>query len=426
MSSFWRSVALVVVLALIVRGLVYVLVGRDTGGLGDFAFFHEQAKLIAAGHGWLEPFDHAYGVDHASAGHPPLWSLALAGPSLLGLESVDAHRGFGLLLGGVVVVLVALVARRLAGPRAGLIAALIAAVDPVLVGADGSLLSETLYGIWVLLAVLVALGLREHPTVRGALALGVLAGLAALTRGEGVLLVACVALAALAGAPAPRRSRYGLLAVVAVACLATIAPWTVRNHARLGDWIPISTNDSTVLAGANCRSAYYGANMGGWDLGCIDTPPRPYRDEAALARGWRADGIGYARDHPGRLLAVLPIRALRTFDLWQPRRQTLFAEGQDRRVAEAGVAAWFLLVPFAVWGLVVLRRRRAGWLVLVAVPVALVLTSLVGYGAPRFRHPVDLVAVVAAGCAVGLRDPGRRRPRPPGEAFSAAEPRPAG
>jgi 4-amino-4-deoxy-L-arabinose transferase-like glycosyltransferase len=402
MSAFWRSLAGVVVLALAVRLAVYVLVGRATGGLGDFLFFHLQANLIATGHGWLEPFDHAYGIDHGSAGHPPLWPLALAVPSLLGLDSVDAHRAFGLVLGCVVVVLVALVARRLAGPRAGLAAALIAAISPVLVGADGSLLSETLYGAWVLLALLAALALAERPRARTALALGVLGGLAALTRGEGVLLVACVALAALLSAPGGLRGHLRLLAVVAAGSVVTIAPWTLRNHAVLGAWVPISTNDSTVLAGANCPTAYRGANMGGWDLGCIDVPERPYRDEAALARGWRSDGVDYARHHAGRLLVVLPIRALRTFDLWQPRRQTLFAEGQDRRVAEAAVVSWLLVVPFALWGLVLLRRRGGPWLILAAVPAALLLTSLVGYGAPRFRHPVDLVAIVAAGCVVGL------------------------
>ncbi|MCW3016465.1 MAG: hypothetical protein JWO02_3557 [Solirubrobacterales bacterium] len=411
MSSFWRSLSAIVVVALAVRVGVYLLVGRETGGLGDFQFFHQQANLLAQGHGWLEPFDHAYGVDHPSAGHPPLWPLALAAPSWLGLDSVDAHRITGLVLGCVVVLLVALVARRLAGPRAGLIAAALAAVYPVLVGADGSLLSETLYGIWVLIVLLAALELQARPRWAPAVILGVAGGLAALTRGEGVLLALCVAAAALRVADGPGRARGRLLAVVVVACGLTIAPWTVRNWIVLGQPVPISTNDSTVLAGANCASAYRGANMGSWDLGCIEVPDRPYRSEVELADGWRADGLRYAGDHLGRLAVVVPIRVMRTFDLWQPRRQTLFAEGQDRTVAEAGVAAWFLLVPFAVWGLVVLRRRGQPVAILLAVPAAIVLTSAIGYGIPRFRYPVDLVAVTAAGCALAAWSERRSRLR---------------
>ncbi len=376
--------------------------GRDVGGLGDFLFYHEQANLLADGRGWLEPFDHAFGVDHGSAGHPPLWPLVLAVPSKLGLTSIDAHRATGLLLGGVVVVLVALVARRLAGDRAGLLAGALAAVSPVLVGADGSLLSETLYGIFVLGVVLAALELHARPRPGPAALLGLAGGLAALTRGEGLLLALSVAAAALwiaGGAPKPR---LGLMAVVVLVCGLTIVPWTVRNWIVLGQPVPISTNDSTVLAGANCRSAYSGANMGSWDLGCIDIPPRPYDSETDLADGWRRDALRYARDHAGRLPIVVPIRVMRTFSLWQPRRQTLLAEGQPRSVAIAGVVSWFLVAPVALWGLLLLRRRGQPIAILLAIPVAIILTSAVGYGIPRFRHPVDLVALVAAGCALGL------------------------
>lgn len=409
--SFWRSLGAIVALALVVRVAVYVLVGRDTLGLGDFNFFHEQANLLAQGRGWLEPFDHANGVDHPSAAHPPLWPLVLAVPSLLGLDSIDAHRATGLLLGLVVVVLIALVARRLAGPRAGLFAAGLAAVSPVLVGADGSLLSETLFGVWVLVVLLAALELQARPRAVWALVLGVAGGLSALTRGEGAVLALGVGAAALAVcATISWRRRAQLLGVVAAACVLTIAPWTVRNWIVMDQPIPISTNDSTVLAGANCATAYRGANMGSWDIGCIDIPPRPYRSEVELAEGWRRDGLQYARDNAGRLLVVVPIRVLRTFSLWQPRRQTLFAEGQDRRVAQAGVASWFLVVPFAFSGLVVLRRRGQPVAILLAVPAAIILVSAIGYGIPRFRHPVDLVALILAGCALAAWTEGRRGP----------------
>ena len=43
--------------------------------------------------------------------------------------------------------IVALLGRRLAGERAGLIAAGIAAIYPTLIAADGALMSETLYGL---------------------------------------------------------------------------------------------------------------------------------------------------------------------------------------------------------------------------------------------------------------------------------------
>lgn len=375
-------------------------------GLGDFHFYHEQAKLLAAGKGWIEPFDVPYGVEHPSANHPPLWPLLLAVPSLVGLDSFDAHRITGIVVGAAVVVpLVALIGRRLGGDRAGLVAAVLAAASPILVGADGSLLSETLYGVFVAVAVLAALSLRERPGPAPAAVLGVAGGLAALTRGEGLVLVACLGLAALAWAPGSPRRRLVLLAATAGACVLTLAPWTIRNAVRMDAFVPVSTNEGGVFAGANCDAAYRGPDLGGWVIGCIPIPPRPYADEAAHSERWREQGLEYAREHAGRLPVVVPVRILRTFQLWQPRRQAEFAEGRPRWLAHAG-AAWFLLLaPLALAGLVVLRRRGAPVSVLLAVPVAVTVTSAVGYGVPRFRHAVDLVMLAVVACLlVHLRE----------------------
>ena len=62
----------------------------------------------------------------------------------------------------------------LAGERAGLLAAGIAAVSPVLISADSAVMSETLLGLLVLLCALAAYRLRERPTYGPATLLGVL------------------------------------------------------------------------------------------------------------------------------------------------------------------------------------------------------------------------------------------------------------
>ena len=79
--------------------------------------------------------------------------------------------------------------RRVAGARVGLIAAAIAAVYPVLIGADASLLTESLFGLCVAVAMLIAYRLFDAPSGWWALALGVAIGVASLARSEGLLLV---------------------------------------------------------------------------------------------------------------------------------------------------------------------------------------------------------------------------------------------
>src|SRR3954451_1997389 len=98
-----------------------------------------------------------------------------------------AHRALGALLGGVTIVLIALIGRRVGGDRVGLVAALVAALYSLLVDADGAPVSESLYSFLISSCLLPALRLRTSRTVPLAPALGALIGLAALTRSEALL-----------------------------------------------------------------------------------------------------------------------------------------------------------------------------------------------------------------------------------------------
>src|SRR3954452_22062901 len=159
-AAFPRWLAAIAAGGLAVR-LVYVLVlTPHLRGLGDATYYHELANALADGRGFVNP---ATGT--ATALHPPLFPLLLSVPSLLGLDSYLAHRVVVSLIGTATIVGVGLLARVVAGGRAGLIAAGIAAVRPGLISADSAVMSETLLGLLVVLAALVAYRL---PSVRSA------------------------------------------------------------------------------------------------------------------------------------------------------------------------------------------------------------------------------------------------------------------
>ncbi len=98
-------------------------------------------------------------------------------------------RMIGVLFGCGTVLVVALIARRLAGGRAALFAAGLCALYPSFIAADGSIMSEPLFGLFVALVVLQALRLSDFGRVRDAALLGGVIGLAALARSESLLLV---------------------------------------------------------------------------------------------------------------------------------------------------------------------------------------------------------------------------------------------
>ncbi len=380
--------------------LVYVFVlAPDVVGVGDWKFFHSQANLLAEGHGYIDPFAFQRdGTELPSASHPPLWPTVLAPMSLLGGTDPLAHRAVGCLVGGVVIAVLGLLGRRVGGARVGLLAAAIGASYPLLIAADGALMSETVYGLLVALSLLAAYRLLDRPTSAAALVLGLLIGLAALTRPEALLfLPLLVAPVAWRAAPGWGR-RAGLVALACLATALTIAPWTIRNWSAFDRPVAISTNEGAVLAGANCDLAYHGPDVAYWKIECI--PERTSANEAVDAARWHRLGLDYARENVEELPRVAALRVLRTWDLFQPRRMVLFAEGRHVRAEQAGIAVYFVLAALAIYGVVVLRRLRARLLILLAPVVLVTVTSVLSYGIPRFRHAAEIPIVILAAVAV--------------------------
>jgi 4-amino-4-deoxy-L-arabinose transferase-like glycosyltransferase len=384
----------------LVLRLVYALVVvRDDPLIGDALQFHNFANLNADGRFFVH--DRLFleqGIERPTADKPPLYPLLLTAASLLGGRSWQAHQVVGCLVGAATIVAIGLLARRVAGPRVGLLAAAMAAVSPLLVATDGSLRSESPYALLVALVLLAAVRVRERPTAGAAAAFGAVVGLAALTRGEAVLLLALIGLPLLAPLGRAGWARLGVATAVMVAVL---APWLARSWIAFDRPVAISTNTGGLIAGANCDQTYRGPLLGQWVYDCVR--PAVHVNEALEAAHQRAEGLRYAREHASRLPAVVGARLGRSFDVYRPRQGAAlmaFFEGRNGRVAEASVAWWYALVVLGVVGAVVLRRRRGPVWILLAPVVVLVVVSATAYGWTRFRAGVEPGALVLA--AVGL------------------------
>jgi hypothetical protein len=388
---FGVQVAALACLALAVR-VAYGLSLDEPGG--DAVFYHEVANSLADGIGFEDP---QRGLP--TAAHPPLFPLLLAVVSLAGLTGKVDHQVAGCVFGAVTVVLIALAGRRLAGPRVGLIAGAIAALYPPLIANDSLLYSESAYGAAIALVILVALGAWQRPTRKAALALGAVVGVAALGRAEALLLAPLLAVPLAVRAP----SRDWVRALLVCAGVALVVlPWTLRNWIAFDQPVLISTNDATVLAGANCASAY-GPLLGQWDIGCIPRA-RPGENEAVLAERQRDRGLDYALDHAGELPKVVAARVGRTWSVYGTRDQVSlnhFLRGSPRWFEWLAVACFAVALLLAVAGAVVLARRRGPLLIMLAPMIMVTVTSALGYGTPRFRQAAEIPIVLLAAFAIG-------------------------
>jgi Dolichyl-phosphate-mannose-protein mannosyltransferase len=375
---------------------------------GDATFYHEVANQVADGAGYQDP---DLGVP--TAAHPPLLPLLLSVVSFVGLTTKDAHQAAGCALGGLTVVLIGFAGRRLGGARVGLLAAAVAAVYLPLIANDSLLYSESAYGACIALVILVALWAWERPTRGHALALGAATGLAALGRGEALLLVPLLAV------PLALRGPYRSWQRAALLCLGAalvVLPWTARNWTAFDRPVLISTNEASVLGGANCDSTY-GRLLGQWDIGCLRGKVGPDANEAVVAERWRNDGLRYAREHAGEVPKVVAARVGRTWSIYGVREQVdlnSFLRGSPRWLEWLTVASFAAAVALAVAGAALVWRGGGPLWILLAPVVVVTITSAIGYGTPRFRQaaeiPIVLLAAVTLSAAVDVL--ARRRGRP--------------
>jgi 4-amino-4-deoxy-L-arabinose transferase-like glycosyltransferase len=400
LSSFNWALIGIAAAGVAIRLLYVYVLSPDVKGVGDWYYFHWGANLLASGHGFIEPFTYTYfGQSFPSASHPPLWMVLLSGVSELGFTHPHAHRAVGAVVGGGTIIALGLLGRRVAGERVGIVAAVIGAAYPLFIAADGSLMSESLYGLLVALTLLGAYRLHDRGTTASAALLGLAIGFACLVRTEALLFLPLLVIPV---AWRLGRDRVRNILVAGLAALVVLTPWTVRNWTTFGRPVLISTNGPAALAGANCGATYSGPDLGYWRLDCIGFTQKDVHNEAKASPRFTRKAVRYASHHVGQLPKVMLVRLLRTWDLWQPRRMIDFAEGRSHNAERAGLVVYYLLVPLALWGVVVLRRRHQPLWILVMPAVMVSIVSIGWYGIPRFRHAAEISIVVLG--AVSIAD----------------------
>ncbi len=363
---------------------------------------------LANGSGYSDPAALlTHGIERASANFPPGYPLFLAAVDKLGISTTTGMEFAGACVGAVTVAATGFLGRRLTGRASvGLVAAALVAVSPVLVASAGSSMSETLSVPLLVLVLLAASGAARSKTFLSWFGVGALAGILALVRSEDLLVGLLLVPAAIFAVPGkPWRGQLGRVAVALIATGVVVSPWVVRNVTTFHPPVLISTAADKTVAGANCRSTYYGRLIGYWDFTCLGHDRLGTTSEARYGQALEHEGRQYAEGHLSRVPLVLSVRVLRAWGLFDPSQENRLDALETRSLAWQRFA-WpvsLLTLIVAAPGIVLLRRDRLA-LVLVAGPAVVdTLVVLLAYGNDRFvLSAVPGLSIAAAVTLVGL------------------------
>ena len=406
-----RALLAVLVVALLARVAVIVAT-PDFRPIFDAADFHRHAHSIASGHGYPSS---QLGVPGPTAFRPPGYPVFLAGVQKLG-GGWEAERVAGALLGVVTVLLIYLIALRVWGARVALVAAGLAAVFPLLVVRNASLLSEVLFIPLALASVLALLVFRDDRRLRWAVASGVLCGLAVLTRTNCLLLVVALAAGAWVGRPRLSRAALTAPAVVLLATALTLSPWVIRNAVVFDRFVGLGTGAGYGLSGtynaeSRARSEHPGEPFAPNVL-------RTYRDllsrrdlnEAELTARFGDRARDYIRDHPLYVAQTTAWNVLRLLDVERRGEYERTFVAQELQALGVGgivspvvlLGSLYVVLLLALVGAVAEVRSRGprAPAFLWASPLLALLPALAIYGLPRYRAPADPFLIMLA--ALGI------------------------
>jgi 4-amino-4-deoxy-L-arabinose transferase-like glycosyltransferase len=385
---------------------------------GDPHWYYTVGINIASGDGFVAARDEIWevpGPGEPTAFWPPGYPFALGALFWLFGASVTTAQVLNALIGAMTVPLVFGLGARIFSRGVGLAAAGLFAVFPNVIAGTPVLFAEPLFTL-ISTATLLALVSSSSKDARWLpyLGVGLLIGLAALTRGQGFVLVPIAATYWLLTSGWRRGARSTAIALLTT--IAVIAPWTVRNAVELHAFVPVSTNSSAVLRIGHFDGADGAVRWSDDEIDGFTMLQSIYHTEWEVKgyREYQRLAIEYAFSHPGDEVVL---SGKKVYHLYKtdsdviPWLETLGATPLEpswlkdtlHNVLDYG----YYTMLFAAVGSTLLwaRRRDANRLLLLVIIAYWTLFHIVFIGDPRYHQPLYPLFFISLAAGLSIAAP---------------------
>jgi 4-amino-4-deoxy-L-arabinose transferase-like glycosyltransferase len=364
-------------------------------------------------HGWASALIRGESRDIFSLSPLPAYALApaywLFGPHTLVARLLDVALGVALCA------LTYGIGKEMAGPRAGLLSALLTAVYRPFVFFSGTLLKEPL--ALLIFSALVHLFLLEYRARRAwrTLLLGAIAGLLLNVRPNAgaVAVILALVLVWRAHGDLARLAVLRCAVLVALGALLTTAPFAVANLRGTGRASPLPLGGFDLYLGNHLDARRPYSSPVAFTSGNPDTQGIEFMIEASRRAGrpmslssasdyWTGEVVRAARAEPSRFAWRVAEKALAAINVHEE------ADNHDLEFARPylGVLrlplpSYWLVMPFGLAGLVLAARRSRRAAALLLVVLAYGATMVLVFPNMRIRAPLLVILVPFA--VQGLR-----------------------
>jgi 4-amino-4-deoxy-L-arabinose transferase-like glycosyltransferase len=401
----------------------------------DGQFYHTYGEHIARGWGYID-------VD----GSPvvrwmPGWPMLLGGLYAIFGSGTHVALVANAFIDATTAALLALLGSRLFTERIGLTAGIVYAVWPGMIFLCGSHMSEPLFNMLLVAALLLtvsASGAELHRVARF-VAAGLCLGATALVKAEPLVTTPGIVFylwRTRRGAKDFTRTTATLLLFTA----AVLVPWTVRNYVHFDRFLPTAASGGIGVYLANHPGA-----SGGQDFFTNRALQKRFKREnaawTAIARndaGWR-DAWTFVRENPAEELRIVANKLRLTYGGDARGAKLVRGLGANasawhlepdtwQRLKWTANGYWFTMLALAALGLTTLRawKRGSAALLLFGVLLPWLCLHIVMLGGPRYHVPQIPVLALLAACGLArLRGDTTMLPYPTSSAPLDKSPAPA-